>query len=145
MRTIKQDNRSQVSGKAPVRKNAATESPPPLPAPAKRNSGLPPPVARALKKLGADLALARRRRRLTQASMAERIQTSVATLRRMEHGDERIPIGLIAQTCLVLGELDKINGLLDTASDDIGLTMMNQQLPLRVRKKSRVTPESGAL
>lgn len=105
---------------------------------------LPAPVARALKKLGSDLALARRRRRLTQASMAERIQTSVATLRRMEHGDERIAIGTIVQAFLVLGELDRINKLLDTAADDIGLTLMNQQLPRRVRKK-RVTPESGAL
>jgi hypothetical protein len=76
--------------------------------------------------------------------MAERIQTSVATLRRMEHGDERIPIGTIAQAFLVLGELDKINGLLDSAADTIGLTLMNQQLPQRVRNK-RVTPESGAL
>lgn len=76
--------------------------------------------------------------------MAERIQTSVATLRRMEHGDERVSIGLIARALLVLGELDKINKLLDTAADDIGLTLMNQQLPKRVRKK-RVTPESGAL
>lgn len=105
---------------------------------------LPIPVVRALKKLGADLALARRRRRLTQASLAERIQTSVATLRRMEHGDERISIGTIAQAFLVLGELDKINGLLDTAVDSIGLTLMNQQLPQRVRKK-RVTSESGAV
>lgn len=76
--------------------------------------------------------------------MAERVQTSVATLRRMEHGDPRIPIGLIARAFMVLGELDKIDGLLDTATDDIGLTLMNQQLPQRVRKK-RVTPESGAL
>ena len=105
---------------------------------------LPAPVVRALKKLGADLALARRRRRLTQASLAERIQTSVATLRRMEHGDERIAIGTMAQAFLVLGELDKINNLLDTATDSIGLTLMNQQLPQRIRKK-RVTPESGAL
>lgn len=104
-----------------------------------------PPVARALKKLGSDLALARRRRRLTQESMAERIQTSVATLRRLEHGDARISIGLIAQACMVLGELDKISGLLDTSADEIGLTMMNQQLPQRVRKKKPVTPESGAL
>ena len=76
--------------------------------------------------------------------MAERIQTSVATLRRMEHGDERIAIGTIAQALFVLGELDKVTRLLDTASDDIGLTLMNQQLPQRIRKK-RITPESGAL
>ncbi|MFM0552037.1 helix-turn-helix transcriptional regulator [Paraburkholderia sediminicola] len=110
----------------------------------RKGDPLPLPVVRALKKLGADLALARRRRRLTQASMAERIQTSVATLRRMEHGDERISIGTIAQAFLVLGELDKINGLIDSAADTIGLTLMNQQLPQRVRNK-RVTPESGAL
>ncbi|CAE6821826.1 hypothetical protein R75461_06127 [Paraburkholderia nemoris] len=125
MDTIKEDKRSSVSVK-------------------KSRDSIPAPVSRALKKLGADLALARRRRRLTQASLAERIQTSVATLRRMEHGDERISIGTIAQAFLVLGELDKINGLLDTAADGIGLTLMNQQLPQRVRKK-RVTPESGAL
>lgn len=76
--------------------------------------------------------------------MAERIRTSVATLRRMEHGDERISIGTIAQAFLVLGELDKIDGLMDSAGDTIGLTLMNQQLPQRVRNK-RVTPESGAL
>jgi transcriptional regulator with XRE-family HTH domain len=125
MDTLKPDKRSPVSAK-------------------RSREMLSPPVARALKKLGSDLAMARRRRRLTQESMAERIQTSVATLRRMEHGDERIPIGTIAQALHVLGELDKVNSLLDTAADSIGLTLMNQQLPQRVRKK-RITPESGAL
>lgn len=105
---------------------------------------LPLPVARAMKKLGNDLALARRRRQLTQESMAERLQTSVATLRRMERGDARIAIGTIVRAFHVLGALDKIDNLLDTANDDIGLTLMNQQLPRRVRKK-RITPESGAL
>lgn len=45
---------------------------------------------------------------------------------------------------MILGELDKIDGLLDSASDEIGLTLMNQELPQRIRKK-RITPESGAL
>jgi DNA-binding XRE family transcriptional regulator len=125
MNTIKGDNRSQVSAK-------------------KKTVVLPTPVARALIKLGSDLALARRRRRLTQESMAERIQTSIATLRRMEKGDPRIPIGLIAQAFFVLGEIDKIKSLLDTATDDIGLALMNQQLPQRIRSKSGKSP-SGAL
>ena len=105
---------------------------------------IPSPVARALVKLGNDLSLARRRRRLTQASMAERIQTSVATLRRMEKGDPRIPIGVIAQAFFVLGELNKISGMLDTAADEIGLSLMNAQLPRRVRSIN-VKPASGAL
>jgi hypothetical protein len=76
--------------------------------------------------------------------MAERIQTSVATLRRLEKGDSRIPIGLIAQAFFVLGELDKINSLLDSATDHIGLVLMNEKLPRRVRSKKRKNP-SGAL
>ena len=102
------------------------------------------PITRALQKLGQDLALARRRRRFTQASMAERLQTSVATLRRMEKGDPRVSVGLIAQALFVLGELEKINGLLDTASDAIGLSLMNEQLPQRVRSKG-AKPPTGAL
>ncbi|WP_246327041.1 helix-turn-helix domain-containing protein [Burkholderia guangdongensis] len=105
---------------------------------------MPTPVARALTKLGADMALARRRRRLTQASMAERLRISEATVRRMERGDTGISIGTIAQAFFVLGELDKITRLLDTATDDIGLSLMNEQLPQRVRKK-RVKSDSGAL
>jgi len=105
---------------------------------------VPVPVVRALEKLGHDLSLARRRRMLTQASMAERIQTSVATLRRLEKGDPRISIGVIAQAFLVLGELNKITCLLDTATDEIGLSLMNEQLPQRVRNKKH-TVSSGAL
>lgn len=109
-----------------------------------KTASMPAPVTRTLQKLGQDLALARRRRRLTQQSMAERIQTSVSTLRRMEKGDARIPFGLIAQALFVLGELGRIDSLLDTANDEIGLSLMNQQLPQRVRTKRSKSP-SGAL
>lgn len=102
------------------------------------------PVARALKKLGADIALARRRRHITQISMAEHLDISVATLRRLEKGDPRIAIGTLAQALLILGELAKINTLLDTVTDDIGLMMMNDALPQRVRTK-RLKPSSGGL
>lgn len=104
---------------------------------------LPTPVSRALIKLGHDLSLARRRRQLTQESMAERIQTSVATLRRMEKGDSRVQIGTVVQAFFVLGELNKITELMDTASDEIGLSLMNERLPQRVRRKS--AKKTGAI
>ena len=44
---------------------------------------------------------------------------------------------------LNFGELDKFDQLLDTPQDTIGLTLMNEQLPQRVRKP-RKTQESGA-
>jgi hypothetical protein len=43
----------------------------------------------------------------------------------------------------VLGELQKLAQLLDTAQDKIGLMLMDEQLPLRIHRK-RVTPDSGA-
>ena len=105
---------------------------------------LPLPVERAIAKLGRDISLARRRRQLTQASLAERIGASLATVRRLEKGDPRIPLHFIARTLQVFGELDRLNQLLDTGEDQIGLSLMDEQLPKRVRTR-KVHDQSGAL
>ncbi len=99
---------------------------------------LPLPVDRTLKKLGRDLSLARRRRNLSQDMLAERLGTSVSTIRRMEDGHPGIAIQYVARAMQVFGELDRLNNLIDTANDDIGLIMMDEKLPVRVRK-----PRSG--
>lgn len=96
------------------------------------------PVDRTLKKLGRDLSLARRRRNLSQDMLAERLGTSVSTIRRMEDGHPGIAIQYVARAMQVFGELDRLNNLIDTAKDDIGLVMMDERLPVRVRK-----PRSG--
>ena len=105
---------------------------------------MPLTVSRALKKFGSDLSLARRRRRFSQQSMAERIGISVSSLRRLEKGDPSLSWGTIARALYVLGEIDKLNELLDTANDSIGLVLMDEQLPRRIRKR-KITPETGAL
>jgi ribosome-binding protein aMBF1 (putative translation factor) len=106
---------------------------------------LPLPVERALKKLGSDVSLARRRRHISQASLAERIGASVSTIRRMEQGDMRVPIHFFARTMQVFGVLDGLSQLIDTAQDDIGLTMMDAQLPQRVRSRRKLSGIPGAL
>ncbi len=108
----------------------------------KLDAPLPLPVERAIRKLGSDVALARRRRRISQASLAERMGASVSTVRRMEKGDVRVPIHFFARALHVFGEIQALAGLLDTARDDIGLTLMDEHLPKRVRSKP---PTSGAL
>ena len=107
------------------------------------DSPLPLPVERAIQKLGGDISLARRRRYISQASLAERIGASLTTVRRMEKGDVRVPIHFIARALHVFGEIQALENLLDTAKDDIGLTLMDANLPKRVRSKPS-TP-SGAL
>ena len=103
---------------------------------------LPLSAERALRKLGHDISLARRRRRFSQASLAERIGASVSTVRRMEQGDPRIPIHFHARALLVFGELKALETILDTANDDIGLMLMDENLPKRIREK-RHTPDGG--
>jgi transcriptional regulator with XRE-family HTH domain len=103
---------------------------------------LPLPVARAIRKLGGDLSLARRRRHISQASLAERMGASLSTIRRMEKGDARVPIHFFARALHVFGEIGALEQLLDTAKDDIGLTLMDEVLPKRVRGKRN---PSGAL
>ncbi len=105
-------------------------------------SPIPLPVERAIRKLGGDISLARRRRHISQASLAERMGASVSTVRRMEKGDVRVPIHFLGRALHVFGEIHALEQLLDTANDDIGLTLMDEQLPKRVRSKSG---GSGAL
>ena len=105
-------------------------------------SPIPLPVERAIRKLGNDISLARRRRHISQASLAERMGASLSTVRRMEKGDCRVPIHFFARALQIFGTLPALEQLLDTSNDDIGLTLMDERLPKRVRSKAGT---SGAL
>ena len=105
---------------------------------------IPMPVERAITKLGNDLSLARRRRHISQQSLATRIGASVSTVKRMEKGDIRVPVHFIARALYVFGELERLTSLIDTANDDIGLTLADANLPKRVRRKTKHIP-TGAL
>ncbi|ADU11796.1 helix-turn-helix domain-containing protein [Asticcacaulis excentricus] len=86
-----------------------------------------------LKKLGADIAAARKRRSITQARLAEGAGINVSTVRRLESGDHGISLGVLAMVLVVLGEPSRLGGLLDGAKDEVGLMLDTQNLPQRVR------------
>jgi transcriptional regulator with XRE-family HTH domain len=109
----------------------------------KSNKTAPLPVTRSLSRLGQAISLARRRRHFTQQDLAERIGTSANTVRRMEAGHPGTALVHVARALQVFGELDKLDQLLDTSQDTIGLVLMNERLPQRVRK-SRKAPEFQA-
>jgi transcriptional regulator with XRE-family HTH domain len=106
-------------------------------------SPIPLPVMRSMSRLGQAISLARRRRHLSQEDMAARIGASAHTVRRMELGHSGTALVHFARAMQVFGELDKLDQLLDTPQDLIGLMLMDESLPQRVRKP-RKTPESGA-
>ena len=96
---------------------------------------LPEPAIRALAKLGRDISLARRRRRISQASLADRSGIGLNTVRRLEKGEPSGSIEHLARILYVLGELERLEKLLDTRSDEVGLLMMDEDLPERVRAR----------
>lgn len=98
---------------------------------------------RSLTRLGQAISLARRRRHLTQQDLAQRIGSSANTVRRMEAGHPGTALVHVARAMQVFGELGQLDQLLDSPQDTIGLALMDEKLPQRVRK-SRKTPESGA-
>ncbi len=92
----------------------------------------PAAVRRALRKLGADIRDARRRRRLPMAVVAERAFTSRSTLQRVEAGDTNVGIGIYAAVLLALGLLDGLGQLADIGNDPVGQALASAELPKHV-------------
>src|SRR3546814_13033241 len=76
-------------------------------------------VRRALRKLGADIRDARRRRQLPMAVVAERAFTSRSTLQRVEAGDTSVGIGIYAAGLQALGLLDCLAQISDIGNDSV--------------------------
>lgn len=98
-------------------------------------NSIPIPVRRALKKLGADFADARKRRRISTVTMAERLMVSRPTLVKLERGDPTVSLGIVATACFVLGLLDRLSDLADASQDSLGLDMESEHLPKRIRTR----------
>lgn len=72
---------------------------------------LPPSTAAAIEKLGADLAVARLRRKESLKTWAQRLGVSVPTLQRLEAGDPAVGIGIVASALWLIqrdGELGNL-------------------------------------
>ena len=82
-----------------------------MPKTARALTQLPPATAGAIEKLGADLAVARLRRKESLRSWAQRMGVSVPTLQRLEAGDPSVGIGIVATALWLIqrdGELGKL-------------------------------------
>ena len=99
---------------------------------------LSPSAERALKRLGANISKARRRRQWSQQAMAQQIGASVSTVRRMEAGDPGVALQHLIGTLMAFGEIDQLNALLDTSRDAVGLLTQDGNLPQRIRGRKTV-------
>lgn len=92
-------------------------------------SGLPPQSQRAIVQLGKDIALARRRRKLPQRLMAERMLVSVQTVQRLEAGDPTVGLAVLASALHVFGMTQRIATLVAPDTDRAGISEDLARLP----------------
>ena len=88
-----------------------------------------------MSKFGRDLAVARRKRHLTVAMMAERTGLAKSTYARLEKGDPAVAMGAYAMALFVLGFGEALGDLTDARHDEVGLLLDEERLPKRVRVK----------
>jgi hypothetical protein len=102
----------------------------------KAQTALPLPVRRALKKLGADISAARRRRGITGSLLAKRAFINRKSLTRVERGDSGVSMGIYSTVIFTLGMIDRLAELADPAHDPLGRVLAEEQLPKRVRRSA---------
>ena len=105
------------------------------------SASLPLPAAHALRKLGRDLALARRKRGIATADMAARLFVSRDTLWRLERGDPTIALGTLATAAFILQLHDRLGNLAAPATDTLALSLDERRLPQRIRRVLAVSVE----
>ena len=104
----------------------------------KTRSSLPPPVAEALRTLGAGLRNARLRRRVPMTYAADRALISRSTLHKVERGDPAVSLGIYATVLFYYGMIERLEHLMDVRRDWIALGLEEERLPRRVRRPTGV-------
>lgn len=112
--------------------------------PTTKGSTVYPQVARAIEKLGRDIALARRLRQIPAEEFARRMGVSRVTLHNLEKGSPGVSLNTLCMALHVLGRLDMLARLADQATDDVGLMMARQAAPRTVRRRRALAPGQPA-
>ncbi len=103
---------------------------------------LPRAARQALVKLGADIAVARKKRRISTVSMAERAFISRATLYKVEKGDPTVSMGIYATVLAILGLAGGLAEVADRINDSLGLDLDEERLPKKIMPVRRVSRRS---
>ncbi|WP_246164982.1 XRE family transcriptional regulator [Pigmentiphaga aceris] len=98
---------------------------------------LPSPAASALRRLGADLALARKRRKEALKTWAIRMQVSVPTLMKMEKGDPTVSMGVYATAIWLINRHEALGELADPAHDKAALETEVRAAKARYQPKGK--------
>ncbi len=99
-------------------------------------NALPRAARQALIKLGEDIAVARKKRRISTVSMAERAFISRGTLYKVEKGDPSVSMGIYATVLSILGLVEGLGNVADRGTDTLGLDIDEDRLPKKIQPRS---------
>jgi transcriptional regulator with XRE-family HTH domain len=103
---------------------------------------MPPSTLAALAQLGADLAVARLRRKESLKAWAKRLGVSVPTLLRLEAGEPSVSLGVLATALWLIGR-DAALGSLATPKEDRGALELDvRQAETLGKARARATAQA---
>lgn len=103
---------------------------------------MPPATVAALEKLGADLAVARLRRRESLKTWAKRLGVTVPTLLRLESGDPGVGMGILATALWLIGRDTELVQLAAPEHDKGALDHDVRQAIALGRERARASAEA---
>jgi len=103
---------------------------------------LPPATAGAIEKLGADLAVARLRRKESLRSWAQRLGVTVPTLQRLEAGDPSVGIGIVATALWLIKRDGELRNLAAPEADQGAIEMNVREAVELGRARAQASAEA---
>ncbi len=97
---------------------------------------LPSSAEQALKALGVEIRLARKRRNWTISELASKMRVSSPTVIDMEKGRPTVGMGILFSALWILGLETELYAL-SHPKDQAGSELINRRLPKRVRHSGR--------
>jgi len=113
-----------------------------MPRPTKAIRQLPPATVGALQKLGADLAVARLRRKESLRTWAKRLGVSLSTLQRLEAGDASVSTGVLAAALWLISRDGELGHLAAPEHDQGALDQDIRQAVELGRARAQASAES---
>ena len=103
---------------------------------------MPPSTVAALEQLGADLAVARLRRKESLKAWAKRLGVSVPTLLRLEAGEPSVSVGVLATALWLIGRDAALASLATPREDRGALELDVRQAESLGRARARATTQA---
>lgn len=95
---------------------------------------IPGSIEQMLKQIGANIDLARKRRKLSVATVCSRTGITSQTYYRLANGESGVSMGVLGSVLSALDLESTLEGIAAPEADEVGLTMERSHQPKRIHE-----------